>query len=372
MFGFRPTDEVSARRSSSALYLEAEGQPIQRLLLQAAARAEHYSDFGSTSDGKFAARMQLLPGLALRGSISTGFRAPALTQEYVSSTRTVFQTVNGVTTVLTTRTFPVNTPEAQLMGATPLRPETSVNRSAGLVLHVPRLPRITADLYRITIADRISLLGLIRDTSIIRLFEENGMRGTGGGNYFTNSMDTRTQGVDVVASHALLLNGSRVLRMFGGYNHTRSIVTRISPLSPQLARLRSQLITRSGLGMIEDGQPRETITLTLSYGAGPLELDLHNQRSGPTAQRDQNTPEKDQTVGPKWITDLRIAYQLHPRVQLAVSGANLFDVYPDEWWDFKDGLNGTAVSMMGISRYPAALSPFGMNGRTLYLRLAYH
>lgn len=372
MFGFRPTDEVSARRSSSALYLEAEGQPIQRLLLQAAARAEHYSDFGSTSDGKFAARMQLLPGLALRGSISTGFRAPALTQEYVSSTRTVFQTVNGVTTVLTTRTFPVNTPEAQLMGATPLRPETSVNRSAGLVLHVPRLPRITADLYRITIADRISLLGLIRDTSIIRLFEENGMRGTGGGNYFTNSMDTRTQGVDVVASHALLLNGSRVLRMFGGYNHTRSIVTRISPLSPQLARLRSQLITRSGLGMIEDGQPRETITLTLSYGAGPLELDLHNQRSGPTAQRDQNTPEKDQTVGPKWITDLRIAYQLHPRVQLAVSGANLFDVYPDEWWDFKDGLNGTAVSMMGISRYPAALSPFGMNGRTLYLGLAYH
>jgi len=372
MFGFRPTDEVSARRSSSALYLEAEGQPIQRLLLQAAARAEHYSDFGSTSDGKFAARMQLLPGLALRGSISTGFRAPALTQEYFSSTRTVFQTVNGVTTVLTTRTFPVNTPEAQLMGATPLRPETSVNRSAGLVLHVPRLPQITADLYRITIADRISLLGSIRDTSIIRLFEENGMRGTGGGNYFTNSMDTRTQGVDVVASHALLLSGSRVLRMFGGYNHTRSIVTRISPLSPQLARLRSQLITRSGLGMIEDGQPRETITLTLSYGAGPLELDLHNQRSGPTAQRDQNTPEKDQTVGPKWITDLRIAYQLHPRVQLAVSGANLFDVYPDEWWDFKDGLNGTAVSMMGISRYPAALSPFGMNGRTLYLRLAYH
>jgi len=372
MFGFRPSDEVSARRSSSALYLEAEGRPIQRLLLQSAARAEHYSDFGSTSDGKVAARIQLLPGLALRGSMSTGFRAPALTQEYFSSTRTVFQTVNGVTTVFTVRTFPVNTPEAQLMGATPLRPETSVNRSAGLVLHVPRLPRITADLYRITIGDRISLLGLIRDTSIIRLFEENGMRGIGGGNYFTNSMDTRTQGVDVVASHAVLLSGSRVLRMLGGYNHARSIVTRISPLSPQLARLRSQLITRSGLGMIEDGQPRETIMLTLSYGAGPLDLNLHNQRSGPTAQRDQNSPEKDQTVGPKWITDVRISYQLRPRVEVAVSAANLFDVYPDEWWDFKDGLNATGVSMMGIFRYPGALSPFGMNGRTLYLRLAYH
>jgi len=372
MLGYRPTDEVSARRSSSALYLEAEGRPIQRLLLQAAARAEHYSDFGSTSDGKVAARVQLLPGLALRGSISTGFRAPALTQEYFSSTRTVLQTVNGVTTVLTVRTFPVNTPEAQLMGATPLRPETSVNRSAGIVLHVPRLPEITADLYRITIDDRISLLGAIMDTSIIRLFEENGMRGILGGNYFTNSMDTRTQGVDLVASHALLLNRSHVLRMLGGYNHTRSIVTRVLPLSPQLARFRSQLITRSGQGIIEDGQPRETISLTLNYGAGPLGINLHNQRSGPTAQRDQNLPEADQTLGPKWITDVRISYQLRPRVEVAVSAANLFDVYPDEWRDFKDGLKATGVSMMGIFRYPGALSPFGMNGRTLYFRLAYH
>jgi iron complex outermembrane receptor protein len=372
MFGFRPIDEVSARRSSSALYLEAEGRPIQRLLLQSAARAERYSDFGSTSDGKVAARIQLLPGLALRGSMSTGFRAPALTQEYFSSTRTVFQTINGVTTVRTVRTFPVNTPEAQLMGATPLRPETSVNRSAGLVLHVPRLPQITADLYRITIDDRISLLGSITDTSIIRLFEENGMRGVGGGNYFTNSLDTRTRGVDLVASHAVMLNGSHVLRMLGGYNHTRSIVTRIAPLPPQLARFRSELITRSGRGIIEDGQPRETITLTLNYGAGPLAINLHNQRSGPTAQRDQNLPEADQIVGPKWITDGHISYQVQPRVEVAVSAANLFDVYPDEWWDFKDGLNVQGPSMMGISRYPGALSPFGMNGRTLYLRVAYH
>jgi iron complex outermembrane receptor protein len=101
-------------------------------------------------------------------------------------------------------------------------------------------------------------------------------------------------------------------------------------------------------------------------------IDLHNQRSGPTAQRDQNSPAADQTLSPKWITDVRISYQLRPRVEVAVSAANLFDVYPDEWWDFKDGLKATGVSMMGIFRYPGALSPFGMNGRTLYLRLAYH
>lgn len=370
MVGYRPVDEVSARRSSSALYVEAEGHPIRRLLLQSAVRAEHYSDFGSTSDGKIAARMQLLPGLAMRGSISTGFRAPALTQEYFSSTRTVFQVVNGVNTVLTVRTFPVNTPEAKLMGATPLRPETSVNRSAGLVLYVPRIPRITVDFYRITIDDRIGLGGSVTVPSIIRLFEENGMAGIGGGSYFRNSTDTRTQGMDVLASHAFLVGGSHVLRMLGGYNRTRTIVTRVLPPSPQLAE--SLVYNRTSRGIIENGQPREAITVALNYSAGPLQINLGNERAGPTAQLDQKKPEADQILHPKWITDARISYQLRPRLQLALSGANLFDVYPDEWWDFKDGLNATGTSMKGIFRYPGALSPFGMNGRTLYLRLAYH
>lgn len=370
-FGFRPIDEISASRNSSALYLEAEARPIQRLLLQSAVRAERYSDFGSTSDGKLAAHMQLLPELALRGSTSTGFRAPALTQQFFSSTRTVFQLVNGTSTVLTTRTFPVNTPEAQLMGATPLRPETSVNHSVGVVLNVPRLPRVTADVFRITIDDRIALGGSVTDTSIIRLFEANGMAGIGGGSYFRNSTDTRTTGLDVVVSHTVLLSPSRILSMVAGFNHNRTVVTRVLPQSAELARFDSQVFSRTSRGVIERGQPRETITLTLNYSGGPLGINLHNQRSGPTAQLDQTRPEADQTVGAEWITDARISWQLTRRLQVAISGANLFDVYPDEWWDFKDGLNAQGVSMQGIFKHPGALSPFGMNGRTLYLRLAY-
>lgn len=371
MVGFRPVDEVSARRSSSAIYLDAEARPIPRLLFQSAVRAENYSGFGSTSNGKLAARMQVRPGFALRGSMSTGFRAPALSQEYFSSTRTVFQVVNGVNTVLTVRTFPVNTAEAKLLGATPLRPETSVNFSGGVVLHVPRLPRITADFYRINIDDRISLGGAVTDTSIIRLFEQNGMPGIGGGSYFTNATDTRTQGVDLLASHAFLLHRSHVVRLIGGYNHTRTTVTRVLPLPPQLARFAPQVFSRTSRGAIENGQPRETISLSLDYSAGPLHLNLNNERSGPTAQLDQTKPAADQIVSAKWITDVRVAYQVLPRMQVSISAANLFDIYPDEWWDFKDGLNAQGVSMQGIFRYPGALSSFGMNGRTLYLRLTY-
>jgi iron complex outermembrane receptor protein len=371
MPGFRPLDEVSADRSNSALYLEADLRPLPRLLLQSAVRAERYSDFGNTSDGKVAARVALWGGVTARGSVSTGFRAPSLSQQYSSSTRTVFQAVNGVNTVLTVRTFPVNTAEARLMGATPLRPEKSVNRSAGLVLDRPRLPVITADVYEITIDDRIGLIPSVRDTSLIRLFEENGMRGVGGGNYFTNTRDTRTRGVDLVASHAFLIHRASVLRLLGGYNHTRSVVTRVLPPPPQLAAFGAVLANRSSRGMIENGQPRETMTLTLDYTAGRLGLNLHNQHSGPTAQLDQTNPEADQIVRAKWVTDVRIAYQVRPRVQAALSAANLFNVYPDEWRDFKDGLNATGTSMQGISRYPGALSAFGMNGRTLYLQLAY-
>ncbi|MEO5580829.1 MAG: TonB-dependent receptor, partial [Gemmatimonadaceae bacterium] len=370
MIGFRPVDEVSAERSNSALYLEAEARPVERLLLQSAVRAEHYSDVGPTSDGKVAARLQVLPGLALRGSVSTGFRAPPLTQQYISRTSTVFRLVNGVNTVVSVRTFPVNTPEAKVIGATPLRPEAAINQSAGLVLHVPRLPRITADIYRVSLDDRIGLRGPVTDTSLIRLFEQNGLAGIGGGSYFSNTTDTRTQGIDLIANHAFLLSGSSVLQMLGGYNHTRTVVTAVAPLPPQLARFRSVLTSRHGA--FEHGQPRQTITLTLNYAAGPLNLNLHNQRSGPTAHLDQTNPEADQIVGAKWITDARISWQLRHRLRVAISGANLFDVYPDEWLDFKDGLNAEGTSMKGIFRYPGGLSPFGMNGRTLYLRLAYH
>ncbi|MGK2960954.1 MAG: TonB-dependent receptor, partial [Gemmatimonadaceae bacterium] len=363
MVGYRPLDEVSAHRSSSAIYLEAESRPVERLLLQTAARAEHYSDFGSTTDGKIAARMQLIRGLAARGSLSTGFRAPALAQQYSSNSRTVFRLVNGVLTVLTTRTFPVNTPEAQLLGATPLRPETSVNGSAGLAFDRPRFPVITADVYQITIDDRIGLGSTVSDTSIIRMFEQNGMSGLGGGSYFRNLRDTRTRGLDVVASQAFLVGRGGVFRIVGGYNHNKTVMTRTLPAPPELVRFATSFSNRTSRGIFERGQPRQTINLTLNYGSGPLGLNLHNRRAGPTAQLDQTNPDADQIVDPKWVTDARISYKLRQRIEVSLSAANLFDVYPNEWFDFKDGAQAQGPSIGGIFRYPAALAQSGMNGR---------
>lgn len=371
MTGFRPLDEVAPRRASSAAYVEIESRLVPRFLLQTAGRVEHYSDFGSTANGKISARVDLVRGLALRGSASTGFRAPALTQEYLSRTSTIARISGGVTTFLLLRTFPVNTPEAQLLGATPLRPESSVNRSAGAVLELPWLGLVTADFYRIDLRDRIGTTGATTDTTIIRLFQENGFRGIGGGGFFTNAWDTRTTGVDLTAARTLLVGRDGALQLVGGYNRTRTRITRVAALPGAPASVASELVSRTGRGVIEDGQPGQTIVATLDYTVKRLGVTIDGQRAGPTAQLDAVNPAGDQIVPARWITNARLAYQLLPRVQLAVSALNLFDVYPVEWFDFKQGLNARGFSMQGIFRYPGALSPFGMNGRTLYLQLAY-
>lgn len=371
LLGFRPIDAGEADRQSGALYAEAEVRPAPRWQVQAAARAESYSDVGSTLDGKFATRLDLGHGLALRGSLSSGFRAPALMQDRFASSRTVFQPVNGVNTVLTVRTFPVGSPEAQLLGATPLRPEQALNQSLGLVLDTPRLPLVTMDVYQVRIDDRIILGGTVTDPSIIRLFDENGLRGIGGGNFFANAIDTRTRGVDLVASHAFLLGQSRVLRVMMGYNRNETVVTRVAPPPAPLAAFGAMLFNRTSRGVIERGQPRETTTLTLSYAADRLAVMVHNQHAGPTAQLDLSNPEADQVVRARWITDARLTYQVRPRVQLAINAANIFDTYPDEWLDFRNGLAATGPSMQGIFRYPGALSPFGMNGRMVNVQVAY-
>lgn len=372
--GFRPIDEVSAHRSNVAAYVEGEGRPFQRLLIQSALRAEHYSDFGSTFDAKFAGRMQLVNGLAVRASASSGFRAPSLTEEYFARSNTVYSQVGGVGTFLTTRTFPVSSPEAKLLGATKLRAETSRNRSAGAVLNWASLPVVSVDLYQVNIDHRIGLTGPVSGPSIIQLFASNGMAGIGGGSYFTNNIDTRTRGVDAVATHAVLFDGSRVLRIVGGYNYNRTRVTHVAAAPAPIAAFNAQLFNRTSRGIIEHGQPLQTVSLGLNYTAGRFGMDVQNQRSGPTAQLDRNARAaggKDQIVRAKWLTDARLLYRLRPRIDVAVSAANLFDMYPDQWFDFDQGVNAKAFSNSGMFRYPGAITSLGQNGRTLYLELAY-
>ena len=117
--GFRPSNVTDVSRDSFAGYVELDAEVNDALSVQAAGRYEHYSDFGDTVNGKLAGRLQLFPGVALRGSISTGFRAPSLAQQYFSTS----STNNVAGTLLEILTVPVSSPLAIALGSKPLQPE---------------------------------------------------------------------------------------------------------------------------------------------------------------------------------------------------------------------------------------------------------
>jgi iron complex outermembrane receptor protein len=365
LFGFRPADEVSTSRSNQAAYVEAESRPTQRLLVQAAGRAEHYTDFGSTSNGKLATRFEVAWGFALRGSISTGFRAPALTQEYLSRTGHDLVPVNGVPQWKIVRTFPVNSPEAQAWGAQPLRPEKSVNRSAGVTFDHPGLPLITADYFDFTVRDRIELGADVLNAAALALLTQDGFGGIDGGTFFTNATDIRSRGIDVVASHAIRFGSAQQLEVVGAYNETRSRITRVAPPSPQLAAILGPGLSP---GAIDRGIPRETITLAVNYSLHQWGFSADTRRSGPTALT--NAGSIVQAVSSRWVTDLRASRQFR-RMRVAVNVANLFDAYPNEWDAFKLGAAAPPGATYGGSfRYPG-VGTFGTDGRMVSLQFSY-
>jgi iron complex outermembrane receptor protein len=110
--------------------------------------------------------------------------------------------------------------------------------------------------------------------------------------------------------------------------------------------------------------------IAANYSLSRFAVNLNNQRFGTATLLDATNPDLDQTVRAKWITDLAVSYELQRRLDVGVSVNNLFDVYPDQWRDFDRGKGGV-LSLGGVFRYPGALSPFGMDGRTIYVHMSY-
>ncbi len=352
--GFRPTDATDQWRNNAALYLDLENNLSDAVLLSLAGRYENYSDFGSTLDGKVAMRWEVIKHFAVRGAASTGFRAPSLAQSYFSSTATNF--INGVP--FEVKTFPVNSPQAKALGAEPLKAEKSVNLSAGITTDPFANFSLTMDYYRIKIDDRIVFSenftgGRIAD--LLRPF------GASGGRFFTNAIDTRTEGVDVIARYAFHVGTNSIVRLTAGYNNTDTKVIRVKQTPPQLAGFEETLFGRVERGRISEGQPNSNVNLTANYSWRDLGLMARTIRFGRVVNRTSN-PANDQTFDAKWITDVDASYRLLHRLTVAVGANNVFDVYPEE--------QIPANNFNGILVY-SGLSPFGFNGRYMYLRMSY-
>jgi iron complex outermembrane receptor protein len=354
--GFRPSNEVDTGRNSVATYADIEGAVLPRLRIGLAGRYEHYTDFGNTADGKLTARLEAHPLFILRSSFSTGFRAPSLAQSYFSAISTNFLPVGGELVPFEVGTFPVSSPQARALGAEDLKPEESVHVSGGFVWNPITPLEITGDVYRIDIDDRIAISGNFTGGSVTALLLPLGATGA---RFFTNAIDTRTEGADLTAVYRTDFGDATRLRLSAAYNMTDNDILRIANTPPQLSGLQSVLFDRVEQRRIECGQPRNNLRFSGDWNRSRFGGVARLARYGEYCIVDRAVVDQDYSA--EWITDLEASYQLG-KALLAVGVQNLFDVFPDE--------NVAANANLGIFPYPSH-APFGMNGRFIYSRVAF-
>ena len=354
--GFRPSNAVNKSRSNAALYGDLEGDVARKVRLGAAGRFEHYSDFGSTLDGKLTVRIQASDQFVLRGAASTGFRAPSLAQSNFSAVSTNFINIPGQGTVpVEVGTFAVSSPVARALGAKDLKPENTVQLTGGFAFTPSKRFDFTADYYNVKIDDRIVFSGNFTGGAITALLAPLGATGA---RFFTNAINTGTSGADLTANYHTTLSNGSALRFFAGYNYNRTKIRGEVATPPQLTGLGNVLFDRVERGRLECGQPRHQGRVIGDFTKGRFSANANVGLYGSFCVRQLNvTGADDQTFSKKWVTDLEASYRL-AKVTFGVGVQNLFDVYPEQVLP--------QLQPQGV-RYPGT-NTFGINGRFLYAR----
>ena len=358
--GFRPANEVDASRDSKAAYIELESDFFDMLTVQLAGRYEDFSDFGDTLNGKVAARLEPVDGLALRGSFSTGFKAPSLHQQYYATTST--NNVNGV--LLEILTVPVNDPIAVALGSQALRPEESTNWSVGTTFSMIPGLSITADYYNIDITDRIVVTETLQGAAVVALLQGAGFNNVTSARFFINGIDTRTKGYEIVGTYRLPEFGLGRMSLTAGYSHNETEITDRAAL-PTLPGL--TLFGRQESLRLTEGQPRTKINLGLDVDYEPFGLTLRGNRYGEVLIPGVDAA-RDQVLSEQWVADVELRAKVASFVELAVGANNVFDSYPDRVRYGLDG--GQNYGLNGYFIPFSQFSPAGFNGRFLYGRVS--
>ena len=370
--GFTPTDAGSKHRNNIAGYVDLAYDPTPSTTIGVAGRFEHYDDAsGNTAIGKFNFRQALAPWLALRGAVSSGFRAPALAQQIYASTTGQFRTLSdGTLNLLQIKTLPVGSPAAVALGATPLKPETSLNFSGGFVLNPVRNLTITVDGYQIKVDDRIAITSTLTGTAVSRILVANGLSPDISAQYYTNAIDTRTRGVDVVATYRHKVWDFATMSWNLGYNYNQTDITHIKNNPSQLAALGSGfvLFDRLSQSNLTTNLPRTKLFIGNLTNLGKFAINTRVVRYGKfdglanaVTTNGVTSFSADRHFGAKWITDLEVAYDLTPKINLAVGSNNLFNVYPDY-------TTASFNATLGSGQYPTT-GGYGFTGGYYYGRI---
>ncbi len=380
--GYTPLDQGGHSRTNYAGYIDLAADVITGLHVDLAGRYEHFSDFGSTEVGKVTLRYDFNPMFAIRGTVSSGFRAPTLAEEYYSGT--------NVSPYSADVQLPPNSSAAALAGFKPLRPEQSDNYSVGFVAHpLPGL-QATVDFYDIELKDRILVTGFIYGTcctagsasvisqGVLNAIAARGVSLDSGLSYtgisvFTNAATTRTQGIEATVNYA---------SDFGEYGHvdwTADLnynTTRIIKLIPLPAVVQNVAFGQVGsqtlntASALTTATPQEKVILQAFWTLDKFSVNLRETVYGPTGQFSApSTPSSEyfEKIGVTGITDIDIGYKIFHNLKLDVGANNLFNQFPPK----APVVGGSPVDGGLVFHVPYEFAPWGINGGYYYGRVTF-
>ncbi len=355
--GFQPINETDKSKNNFSIYADLENKLLDNLLIGLAGRYENFSDFGKTVNGKFSFRYEPIEKLVVRASTSTGFKAPTLEQSYFTATST--NSVAGVPYQI--GTFSVEHPLAKLLGAQPLKPEKSFHISGGIATQLIDNLSISVDYYYTHITDRIVLSGnfLLNNSSDYVVSLLNSYK-VGGARFFTNAVDTKTSGLDLVAKYNVDFKNAGLVQLSAGVNYSETKIDGNIKVPAQISDAKTKAIffDRIEAARMETMQPKLNLQFGVDYKIGDFKTNIKVIKYGDIkVVQDVLKTELDQTYAGKVIVDLNIDYQIFSNFSVNVGGHNILNTYPDK-------------VMTGVANYKivpyTVFSPFGFNGADYY------
>ncbi len=362
--GLQPQNEANAVRYNVGAYADVNWDITEDLLIGGAIRHENYSDFGNNFNYKIIGRYKFADDkIVVRGSYSTGFRAPSLHQIHLSNV----QTLVSAGTVSNQGTFNNNSSVLRQLEVDQLTQETARNLSVGFTTSLFDGFNLSADYYSVNVQDRIvyssSIASSDTTTTVGQILADNNITSL---KFFTNAVDTKTTGFDIVADYTLQL-GRGDLVVTAAYNNNRTeIVGEINTPKPILDA-GVELFDRKEQSRILTARPNQKFIFGIGYSMSKLRILLNNTLFGKVTWQHAADPNLDQTFSSKIITDLNIEYRFTQVIALTLGVNNLLNVYPDDI----DTKGDFVTDLGGRFQYPWEVNQFGFNGTTVSGKLSF-
>ncbi len=361
--GFGDIAAGSWSRSNWAVYADAEFNPQENWLLGAALRFENFEGFGATTNFKVATNYGLNENVKVRGSFSTGFRAPTPGQQNAFNVTTEFGTDDEGNFILVNKgTIPSTHPAAELVGGKGLEPEKSLNVSAGFVWTHHIYPvdtniaplNLTVDYFNITVRDRMTTSQdfELNPTQVEQLLAAGitSARNLQQFRFFTNDFETTTQGIDLVFTAPVWCNGE----LSFAYNYTSTEVTQYD----------SNLLNDQRITLLENGLPRHRGNLTLSKPITPY-WDALGRVSYYGSWNEWPFGDSPQVYARAYLLDLESSLSIGGGSTITIGVQNVLNTEPDN-------ITGGSSLASVIGRPFGEYSPYGFGGTFLYGKASYN